>query len=346
MARFKASPTFAAHPTLSFITEPINNTYFHIGYEGIRYESGWGDSNVVSLLTGTRPLIFVLGGSTTLGHGLASDETWPYFLNTILANGGRQPAPIALNFGAQAYVQTLELAKLIYLLKSGYRPNTVIFLDGWNDLFMARSNMRLADQVIFHGFASGHGEIVFTPGAIIGKPNTLALFLQSLPVYRLLQEMKRVPHSIDSIRPARDAFADGFDFREADYLHFHWAEFGELHRERYKQLIVENYRGNLKLLQALASEYGFRVLVFYQPIGLLDSSNSFVSPLARQAPGYRYLAELNDTVRKAISSGHLQMIDISDALNSLNEVRYIDVAHYTPAANRELARVIATHLRP
>ena len=89
LARFNASPPLVMHPTLPFATQRIENRYFRVGLEGIRYEPGWSDEDVGALLAGSRPLIFAFGGSTTLGHGLAADETWPHVLNGILgANGG------------------------------------------------------------------------------------------------------------------------------------------------------------------------------------------------------------------------------------------------------------------
>jgi len=222
----------------------------------------------------------------------------------------------------------------------------VIFLDGWNDLFTAHSNMRLVDRVVYHGFAAGHGEIAFTPGAVIGKPPSLNLFMQSLPLYQLWQQTTRPPPSLDGMKLERDAFVDGFDFREADYLYFHWMGFADQHRERFKRLMLDSYRANLKLMQALADGYGFKLRVFYQPIGLFDATNPFVPPAAHTAVGYAYLADLDRAARAAIAGGELAMIDISDALNGLSEPRYLDVAHYTPQASAALARVIAQHIGP
>lgn len=59
----------------------------------------------------------------------------------------------------------------------------------------------------------------------------------------------------------------------------------------------------------------------------------------RRAPGYRYVAELVDSVRGAISSGDLAMIDISGALLDVSGPRYLDVAHYTPEANQRIAAI-------
>jgi hypothetical protein len=349
MARFDASPTMVMHPTLPFATQRVENRYFRVGLEGIRYEPGWSDEDVRVLLAGSRPLIFALGGSTTMGHGLAADETWPHMLNGILgANVGSvntATGPVVINFGAAAYDQRTEVDKLIYLLRRGYRPSKVVMLDGWNDLFIARSNMRAADRVIYHGFAQGRGEIAFTPGGSIGRPSYLHLLRESLPVFHLISRWQDGRRRIETVKIDRDAFIDGFDFREADFAFRHWALFGERHLEKYKGEIVEYYRTNLKLLKALADEYGFAFFVFYQPIGLLDETNPFVRAHARGAPGYRYISELVASARAAIARGEMPMTDISDALGNMTGPRYLDVAHFTPEANARLARAIANHMQ-
>ena len=349
MARFNASPPLVMHPTLPFATQRIENRYYKVGLEGIRYESSWGDDDVDALLAGSTPLIFALGGSTTFGHGLASDETWPHLLNVILSANvlSESPAarPVVVNFGAPAYDQHTEIDKLIYLLRRGYRPTKVVMLDGWNDLFIARSNMRAVDRVVYHGFAQGRGEVAFTPGGIINRPSYLHLFLEYSPLQQLIRHWQAGTRRIETVKFDRDAFVDGFDFREADFLFRHWALFGEHHREKYKGEIVAYYRTNLKLLKALADAYGFAFHVFYQPIGILDDTNPFVSARARGAPGYRYISELVDVVRAAIARGDIPMTDISNALTNMPGPRYLDVAHYSPAANAMLAQTIANHMR-
>jgi hypothetical protein len=346
--RLDASPPMARHPTLPFITAPTKNRYVHVGREGLRYEPGWTDEQVASLLTGSRPLIFAFGGSTTFGHGVADDETWPFSFNREAAlpedDASARTPGVMLNFGAHAYDQRTEISKLIYLLTNGYRPAAVVFLDGWNDVLLSRSNMRHVDRVIYHGFSTGHGEITFTPGGRITQLRTRDQFLNFLPLWQYLRARGRAAPKTEAIRLERDAFIDGFDFLEADHVYHHWAELGEAHREHYKRLIIESYRSNLRLLNALADGYGFKVNVFFQPIGILDETNSFLAPQARTAVGYRYIKELVDTVRDAIARGELDMIDISQSLEGFDGPRYIDPVHYTPAAHWALARVIARQL--
>jgi hypothetical protein len=134
-----------------------------------------------------------------------------------------RPWPNVVNFGAQAYDQRTEIDKLIYLLRRGYRPTKVVMLDGWNDLFIARSNMRAVDRVVYHGFAQGRGEIAFTPGGIINRPSYLHLLLEYSPLQQLIRRLQEVPLRVEAVKFDRDAFVDGFDFREADFAFRHWA---------------------------------------------------------------------------------------------------------------------------
>lgn len=238
MARLHTSPYFSMHPRLEFITTPVNNRFFHVGLDGIRYEPGWDDRKVASLLSGQAPKVFAFGGSTMFGYSVGGDETIPYYMNKILR---QKTGAVTINFGGEAYNETVELDKLIYLLKSGYRPTQVFFLDGWNDLSLSRSNMRLQDKVIFHGFVVSRGEIAFTPGTTVNQINYLKVFAESLPLYRALFERHR-PISLADIKLDRNAFTDGFDFREADYIFRNWAAFSDLHREKLKAELLQFYR--------------------------------------------------------------------------------------------------------
>lgn len=79
-------------------------------------------------------------------------------------------------------------------------------------------------------------------------------------------------------------------------------------------------------------------------MGLFDPANPFVRPSAKTATGYRYMDESFNAVRKEIADGRISMIDLNGALSTLKEDRYLDIAHYTPAANRLLAATIGDHL--
>ncbi|MCX7153253.1 MAG: hypothetical protein NT115_12230, partial [Proteobacteria bacterium] len=202
LARVKSAPSFEMHPNLHYMTQRIDNPYYRIGLEGIRYDQGWNDDYVRQLLSSGKDLVFLMGGSTMLGHGVACNETISWNVNKDLSKSGRM---VALNFGSQAYDLQREIDKLVYLLRSGYRPKHVVFLDGWNDVVgLSRSNMRWQDKIIYHGFSVNRGEIAFTPGARTGAPNYERLMINSLPIMRYLETRIRPPFDVDAVERARD----------------------------------------------------------------------------------------------------------------------------------------------
>ena len=337
----EASPNFAIHPTLSFITEPVRNEHFTMGPEGVRLEPGWSDDFVRQQLKNGTQLIFVMGGSTVLGHGVGADHTISYYMNEALHGSGGT----ALNFGSQAYDQHRDIEKLVYLLREGFHPERVVFLNGWNDILgMARSNLRVQDKLVYHGFATNRGEIAFTPGDRVDDRKHLTLFVQSLPAYRLLESLKRRSTNVDRMLVERDAFTQGFNFYEAEFVFSHWADFVDRHQELLKTRIIDSFAGNLAFLHDLSKGFGFEVHAFYQPIGLLDSDNPFVGDQARAARGYAYVKEMDGVIRHNIASGKLPMTDISQALRSMRGAKFIDVAHYSPSANKALAREILRYV--
>ena len=80
--------------------------------------------------------IFTFGGSTTFGKGVADADTWPSILSDILNKRVQQsnrPANIeVVNYGRVGFYPTQEVHQFMEVLRSGERPDVVIFLDGLN----------------------------------------------------------------------------------------------------------------------------------------------------------------------------------------------------------------------
>ena len=336
LARLRSAPNFEMHPNLHFMTQRVGNAHYRIGVEGIRYDEGWDDGFVQSALAANHRLVFLMGGSTLLGHGLSGNETISAHLNKRLQGG-----VLALNFGAQAYDQQREIERLVALLRAGYRPEHVVFLDGWNDTTgLPRSNMRWQDRVIFHGFISNRGEIAFTPGGRLGEINSARLFLESLPIIQVLNRSGKKPAGVADVVVARDPYTHGFDFREADWMFFNWEAYAKANADLIRSQMLDYYRHNLAFLDGLARAFDFKLTVLFQPMGFFDEGNPFVPAYLRDSFGYQFLATLRETARAEIKVGRLPMVDLSDALASMKGDKYIDIAHYTPAANAVLAEAI------
>ena len=321
LRRVRSAPNFEMHPGLHYMTARISNADYRVGVEGIRYDAGWDDDTVRGLLRSPRPKVFLLGGSTMLGHGVSGDETISWHLNQRPSS---QRSTVAFNFGAQAHDQSREIEKLLYLLRSGYRPRHVVLLDGWNDIVgIARSNMRREDRVVFHGFSINRGEVAFTPGNRLSAVNHLRLFAESLPVMRWLRQRERQAYNLARVTRERDAFTQGFDFREADWVFNNWERYAAEHREALETDLVESYRRNLEFLRILADGFGFTTTVLLQPMGLFDAKNAFVPDAARNTFSYRFLLGVRERLRREIARGTLPMVDLSEALTGIEDDRYV-----------------------
>lgn len=80
--------------------------------------------------------LWLFGGSTLWGTGTPDALTIPSLLAEQLKDANVQ----ITNFGESGYVSTQSLLRLMELLKSGQRPDWVIFYDGVNDVFSALQN--------------------------------------------------------------------------------------------------------------------------------------------------------------------------------------------------------------
>jgi hypothetical protein len=333
---------YVLHPSLEFAVPATDTAVTHIGIENIRYHDGWSDDEVKRRLASDR-LTMILGGSTTFGHFVKNDETWPYYFDHLIRPGGE----VSLNFGTIAYDQAREIDRLVYELRRGLRPRRVIFLDGLNDLWiLASSNLRKGDRSYYETLMANRGEVAFSDGLRLGQRNWWRVLTEGLPAVKWLEQRLEPERSGDQIVYQRDVFTQGFDFREAEWARFFWYKWALQHAAQMRTDLVAQYETNLDFIDRLAKSYGFEALVFYQPIGLFDPANEFVTEAARQTPEYAFLASLNDTVRAEIASGRLNMIDLHDALDPLEHLRYVDTGHYSPAAHRLLAAAIFAHLKP
>ena len=126
-----------------FRERPFNGHYINVSSKGFRYiekQAAW-PPRVNSFN------IFVFGGSTTFGYGVADSETIPSQLQKEL----RQQLPnrkIAVyNFGRSYYYSTQERVLYEQLLADGHRPHLALFIDGINEYHNERNLPGLTKQL-------------------------------------------------------------------------------------------------------------------------------------------------------------------------------------------------------
>jgi hypothetical protein len=134
------SENWTYDPATVFRLQPFQGRYVNVAADGYRLsEPGprWpperGTFNV-----------FLFGGSTAFGYGVADNETIAFHLKQKLSAGGR--AVQVYNLGCLGFFSSQERARFEQLLLGGIRPDVAIFLDGLNDLSFPDEPI-LADRV-------------------------------------------------------------------------------------------------------------------------------------------------------------------------------------------------------
>lgn len=332
------SSPYANHPVLEFQEKIQQSKYYNTGFEGIRFDQKVTKSNADQKINGA---IWVFGGSTTFGQGVSDDETISACLNRI------DTANTYINFGVHAYHQSDEIEKLLLLLKKGYLPKKVIFIDGLNDFIrMVETN--------FHPLETpALAKSAFTSDYNIATSHTGNSFLRRLPVtrwLRLVVDKKKFSKAHELPWDKYDNIYDPENLYNTDPKQYYQAT---ILRSPYKLIDVKGlnyiiwklkvfYSANYKFISKIAEAFDFEFSVYYQPIGVLAKDNPFWSNQATgmQSPLYSNFSFVVPKLRMQFVEWDLDhFYDISD-IQDLCPDCYVDLTHYNP----ELCRMIAIEI--
>jgi hypothetical protein len=322
---------------------PVRSKHYNVGFENMRYTTYVNADNAESKIDGAT---WVLGGSTTFGHGISDDETIPYYLNAL------DTTSVYINFATQACHHNLEIEKLLLLLKKGYRPEKVIFIDGLNDITaMKASNFHPAETPTRLRNAYG---VQSNIRSVRAPP--LRFILNRLPLFNFILSIRD-----DSKRKRRiPSITDGYDdiystdnlYHQDPMLHFDMTSAAAENYDKilenielYERKLLVYYQMNSRFLGNIAKAFGFEYFVFFQPMGNLSFENPFLIDPEQYGsnPHYQYYNAMASRVRIAIQEGRLpHFYDISDADQEC-QVCYVDLTHYSPRLCRKIAqRILST----
>jgi hypothetical protein len=333
-------PGDVAHPTLEFMETPVQSKYYNVGVENMRYTKYVRGEHAKEKISGAT---WVLGGSTTFGHGVSDDETIPYYLNEL------DTGSVYINFAGEAYHQSLEIDKLLLLLKKGYTAKRVVFVDGLNDIVvMKESNFPPAETPM--RFYDAYGYVTNMERL---KTPEYELILGRLPIFDWLQSeletRKFKDVSVSEANGYDDIYSSGSLYHENPILHYKLTlaasqDYGDALRNIswYEDKILSYYRLNDGFLQAIARAFGFQYYVFFQPQANLSPRNPFHRDSVHYAedPRYRYCQLMVEKVREAIREGSLpNFYDISDVDADCQDC-YVDFTHYNPRLCKLIAESI------
>jgi hypothetical protein len=252
----------------------------------------------------TRVNVFVPGGSTTFGYGVADDETIVSSLQAFL-DGQLGPGRVACyNFGRGGYYSTGERILFEELLAVGAAPRVAVFVDGLNEFALG---VPLLAERLRRYVTSPVGAALQTLG-------------EELPLTQLVARRK-------AGKPARRSAAERA------------AVFGD---PTLLDARIERYLANRRLIRATAHAAGVRALFVWQPVptyhydlryhlfGDLDFEKNEYSTF-----GYPRMAER--VHREPPGPDFLWAADLQDGVH---QPLYVDQIHYTAAASRLIGDAI------
>ena len=284
-----------------------------VGFEGIRLEETISfleetiaTDKAAKLINGS---VWVFGGSTVFGQGVMENETITAHLNRM------DTANTYLNFGALTCWQSCEVERMVQLLKRGYRPKKVIFIDGLNDILRLTDSGKelMGNQIILSGSAYTEGNT--------GNKTAGTFIFEEMPLMRLI----RVLFSDETLQDKKtDQIAT------------------ETRLDSVINQLSETYISNYYFLDTLTRAYGIDFDIYYQPVGILAEEN----PFWRKRQDFKSTA-LYATFRYTISGIRERLErhymphfhDIMDVHETCNDC-YVDLIHYNSRLNGLIAKEI------
>lgn len=341
IAALMRTPSMRAHPTLEYMETPIRSQFYNVGRENMRYHQYVNDGNAADMINDAT---WVFGGSTGFGDGVADDETIAAHLNALDSGN------VYINFSVQGYNQNSEIEKLLLLLKKGYRPRRVFFIDGLNDITLMRAtNFHPAETPARNFNAYGYVANV----ARLQRPDT-ELILRRLPLFELIYSWRdgQQPGKLATVS-VKNGYADIYQpenlYHRDPLLHYHllsvWeSEFDSVFANiaHYQEKVLQYYSLNNVYLDKLATAFGFEYYIFFQPLGFAQLENPFITdPDAYEKTlQYQTYLAMKETVQSAIAEGRFNnFYDIADLDNRCGDC-YVDLLHYNP----RLSGMIATEM--
>jgi hypothetical protein len=255
-----------------------------------------------------RESVFVFGGSTTFGYGVADDETIVSELQGFLDKRLGLGRAACYNFGRGSYYSSGERIIFQELLTNGTVPNVAVFIDGLNEFALGAPYP-----------AETLRRSVNTP--VAGALRTLA---RELPLAQIVAQRK-------AFRPARssdEALAAVYDNRAL------------------LDARLDRYFANRRLIEVVATAWGVHPLFVWQPVptyhydlryhlfGDLDFEKNNYS-------GFGYARMADRVRREPPGPDFLWAADLQDGVR---QPLYVDQIHYTAAMSAHIGLVVGQAL--
>lgn len=335
-----------SHSAIRFIYEPfaehrhpqLTDPDLHIHEEGFRLigraQSAWPpDENALN--------IFVFGGSTTLGGGVADHETIPAQLqNTLREEYGLKSASV-YNFGIGSYFSTQEVTLFQNKIRDGWRPDVVIFIDGLNDFYFWKGESDVANV-----YRNAYAELQKSAVAGVQKNDfwhELKSLWQSLPVVKLARHLATSREIDASIANQNE---HSFVVARVPEKNLAYAIRSRIQNTDDEDLdrVIDRYSANVAIAEAISDKYGILPVFVWQPVPVYRyrmDIHPYAIPNEHLRVGLAYprMAE-----RVAKSKPARNFVWCADVFENSQTPQYVDSVHYTAEGNGDIAKCIAREI--
>ncbi|HKS28644.1 MAG TPA: SGNH/GDSL hydrolase family protein [Pyrinomonadaceae bacterium] len=304
------SRSFIYDPYTEFKERPFRGRYLTEDVNGFRHIKNQGPwpPDKEKYFT-----VFVFGGSTTFGFGVADDQTVASYLQEFLSDANLGKEVRVYNFGRESYYSTQERILFERLITSGYKPDMAIFINGLNDFYYYDDRPAFADNF----------EQLF-----IQKPPPLWQCLKRIPMLRAVREIRRALGLVNDSSPQK---SDASITDEKTY-----------NDQAALLNVIRRYTENKRIIDAVGKAQGIRTVAVWQPISLykydlkyhLFAGDGFGRHLYAKY-GYPLMADAAS--QNSLGDNFLWCADMQE---QATEPLYVDVTHYTGNMARAFAKKI------
>ena len=262
--------------------------------------------------------LFFFGGSSMWGTGVRDGYTIPSLTGNELIRQGINPS--ITNFGESGYVSTQEVISLMTELKKGNIPDLVVFYDGVNDIF---SSYQSGEAGIPQNEKNRQMEF----NTLREKKKSLLVFLNSLKTLSTVQFL------------TKQFGADNTVIREKEEAE------GELPATQ----TAHHYNENIRQVNALAKEYGFYALFYWQPtiFGKPYRSSYEEQEKGKAQPIQGFVEEVNELLfADDLAYENIRFYNLSDLFMTNRDPVFIDWCHVSEKGNLIIAQRMMRDIKP
>ncbi len=295
--------------------DPFDGEFIRVDGQGYR-----------ATVTRTHPLsqkqdpvtIFFLGGSSVWGTGVRDAYTIPSLTGNALIRNGMNPAVV--NMGESGYVSSQDLQHLMMELKKGNIPDVAVFYGGLSDILSSYRSDRA-------GIPQNESQRALEFNAARDKKKSVLVLIDSF-------------RTLATVRFFAGKFGGTDPIPKKDGISGH---------EILAESTVHHYNETIRLVNALAKEYGFQALFYWQP-SVFDKAfrtGYEEGELERAAPIQPLLEEVSGMLfTEDLVYEHIHFFNLSGLFAPVREPIFIDWCHTGEAGNLMISEKIAADLLP